>query len=95
MKKIEVLIIKILLKLRIGKIIAKAFKGVEGYKTYIALILVALLKFFLYSGFIPEIYKDIVNEIINALWGAIAISFGDKIKRYWEAIKKTGDEIIK
>jgi len=94
-KKIEGWIIKILLKAKIGEWIGKLFSKLTGWKTYITLILLIALKFALYSGFIPEPYKDIANEVINALYGVLTISVGDKFKRYWEAVKKVGDDIIK
>lgn len=94
MKLIESWIIKILIKAKIGEWIGKLFSKLTGWKTYIALILLITLKFALYAGFIPEGYIDIIQEIITALYGVLGVSFGDKIKRYWEAIKKTGDDII-
>jgi len=94
-KKLEGWIIKVLLKAKIGEVIAKFFGKMEGWKTYIALFLLIAIKFCIYSGIIPTIYVDLAEEISVALYGVITIAFGDKVKRYWEAIKKTGDEVIK
>ena len=94
-KKIEGWIINILLKAKIGEVIAKLFAGIKGGKTYIALALVIAIKFCIYAGFIPNIYIDVANEIVNALYGVSAVSFGDKIRRYWEAFDKTANEVIK
>lgn len=95
MKKIEIWIVKALLKAKIGSWIAKLFKGLEGWKTYIALFLLVVIKFLIYSGIIPSLWIDLADEICIALYGVISVSFGDKIKRYWEALKKTGDDVIK
>lgn len=95
MKKVEIWLIKALLKARVGKLIAKLFEKAEGWKTYIALVLLIVIKFLVYSEIIPAAWVDLANEICVALYGVITVSFGDKIKRYWEAIKKTGDEVIK
>lgn len=95
MKKIESWLITLLLKAKIGEWIAKIFSKLTGWKTYIALVLIIVIKFCIYSGIISVIYVDLANEIVNALYGVATISIGDKIKRYWEAIKKTGDDVIK
>jgi hypothetical protein len=94
MKKIESWIIEVLLKAKIGEIIGRLFSKLTGWKTYITLILLITLKFAIYVGFIPTIYMDIANEAVNALYGALTLSIGDKFKRYWEAIKKTGDDVV-
>jgi hypothetical protein len=95
LKKMEGWIIGLLLKAKIGEIIGKLFAKLTGWKTYITLILLISLKFAIYGGFIPAVYLDIANEVVNALYGALTLSIGDKFKRYWEAIKKTGDDIVK
>lgn len=94
-KKLEGWIIKALLKAKVGGIIAKFFEKAEGYKTYIALLLLIIIKFLIYSEIIPVIWVDLAEEICVALYGVITVSFGDKVKRYWEAVKKTGDDIVK
>jgi hypothetical protein len=94
MKKIESWLIELLLKAKIGEIIGKLFAKLTGWKTYITLILLISLKFAIYGGFIPAIYMDIANEAVNALYGALTLSVGDKFKRYWEAVKKTGDDVV-
>jgi len=94
-KKIESWVITALLKAKVGNVIAKFFAKAEGIKTYIALVLLIIIKLAIYLNFIPAIWLDLANEVSVALYGVITISFGDKIKRYWEAIKKTGDDIIK
>jgi len=94
-KKLESWLIGILLRAKIGEWVGKVFSKLTGWKTYITLILLISLKFALYSGFIPVVYVDIANEVVNALYGALTISIGDKFKRYWETIKKVGDDVIR
>jgi len=95
MEKIKMFFINLLFKAQIGKIIGKLFTKIDGYKTQIGIILVIILKLAIGGGYIPAEYIPIVDEIINGIYGAITISFGDKIKKYWAVIRNVGDEVIK
>lgn len=94
MKKIESWIITFLLKAKIGKWIGQIFSKLTGWKSYITLLLIAIIKFAIYLGYIPDEFKELANEIIISLYGALTIAVGDKFKRYWEAIKRVTDEVV-
>jgi len=94
-KKIESKLIEMLIKAKIGEWIAKLFYKLKGNKTEIAIILVAIIKFCIYSNIIPSQFVPIANKVVESLYPIMTITFGDKVRRYWESIKKVGDDIIK
>jgi len=93
-KKLEMKLIEILIKAKIGEWIAKLFSKLKGNKTEIALVLFVIIKFCIYSSIIPSQFIPVANKVAESLYPIIAISFGDKVRRYWESLKKVGDEII-
>lgn len=94
MTKIKEWVINILIKAKIGEWIAKLFSKIKGGKTEIGIFLVLAIKFCIYSGIIPAEFIGIAEEIIKAIYGVITVSFGDKIRRFWEASEKSINETI-
>lgn len=94
MNKIKMFVINLLFKAQIGKWVGKLFAKMDGYKTQVGIVLVIGLKLAIAGGFIPAEYVPIVEEILNGIYGAITISFGDKVKKYWKAVKDVGDDVI-
>lgn len=94
MTKIKRWMIDMIAKKYIVSIIGKIFSNIKGYKSQVCFILIVVIKFCLYMNFIPADFIGIANEIITALYGAVGISVGDKIRRYWEASNKAISETI-
>jgi hypothetical protein len=94
-KRVEGKLIEALIKAKIGEWIAKLFYKLKGNKTEIVIILVAIIKFCIYSNIIPSHFVPVANKIVESLYPVMTITFGDKVRRYWESIKKVGDDIIK
>lgn len=93
-KKIEGWLITFLIKAKVGKYIGGIFSKLTGWKSWITFALIVIIKFCIYSGYIPSQFVDLANEIIVALYGALTVSVGDKFKRYVEAGQKALNETI-
>ena len=77
------------------KFVAKMFNKLEGKKTYVSVGLLFAIKFALSAGYIPADFIGLAEEIIVFLSGFATVSFGDKVKRNWNAAKEAGDAIVK
>lgn len=94
MGKIKSFVINLIAKKYVLGIVAGLFSKIKGYKSQIGIGLIVILKFCLYMSFIPSEFIPIVNEVIIAIYGASAISIGDKARRYWESLSKATSEVI-
>lgn len=94
MSKIKKFFVNLLFKAKIGTYVGKLFSKLDGYKTQIGIVVIIILEVCTYAGLIPQEFKDIVDQILVAIYGAITISVGDKFKKWWYIIKQTGDDII-
>ena len=95
MNKVKMWLISMLFKLQVGKWIAILFDKMKGWKTIIATICIVLIKMAIAMGYIPAEYKGLADEILNTLYGVGVVSFGDKVRRWWNALKVVADETIK
>lgn len=95
MSKIKTLIIKLLFKAQLGKWVAKLMESLKGYKTQVGIVIIVIIKLAIKLGYIPVDYIPLAEEVLTGIYGAITVSFGDKVRRWWRAVKETGEEVIK
>lgn len=94
MGKLKEWFMNVLFKAYIGKVIAFVFEKAKGNKTQLASVLIFLIHMAKNLGYLPDGSEEIAEQVLNILYGIGGVAFGDKIRRWYDAFKKSADAVV-